>query len=72
MPPHSRWHISYIPYATFSKNESNFSKKSFEQMSHDVTLAIHTVSSFIINVNEDFGTDALSDLFSVFDDMIDE
>ena len=49
------------------QNEPDFSKDDFDELSHYVSPAIERVISFIIDINNDFGTDALSDLFDIFE-----
>ena len=49
------------------QNEPDFSKDDFDELSTYVVPAINMVMAFIIDINNDFGTDALSDLFAIFE-----
>lgn len=49
------------------QNEPDFSKDDFDELSTYVVPAINMVMAFILDINNDFGTDALSDLFAIFE-----
>ena len=49
------------------QNEPDFSKDDFDELSTYVVPAINMVMAFIIDITNDFGTDALSDLFAIFE-----
>ena len=49
------------------QNEPDFSKDDFDELNFPVLLGINMVISFIIDINNDCGTDALSDLFAIFE-----
>ena len=49
------------------QNEPDFSKDDFDELSTYVVPAINMVMAFIIEINNDFGTDALRDLFAIFE-----
>lgn len=49
------------------QNEPDFSKDDFDEVTPYVVPAINMVMAFIVDINNDFGTDALSDLFAIFE-----